>query len=148
MTKFYATRRRSLLINTDLQYTLLFVSLLYIFLFFAVVALGLFIPLFIELGKVSVSSPEVQQAASVLLYLHKNFWPVMLFFLLLIALISIRTSHRIAGPLYRITLLLKSVKNGNLPKLISTRKGDYLVAEVEVTNQMLERESVPFSVEN
>jgi methyl-accepting chemotaxis protein len=95
--------------------------------------------LFIELGKVSVSSAEVQQAASVLLYLHKNFWPAVLLSLFLIGLISIRTSHRIAGPLYRITLVLKSVKNGNLPKPISSRKGDHLVAEIEATNQMLER---------
>jgi len=139
MTKFYTSPRRTLLINRDLQYTELFNSLFYIFLFLAVVGLGLFIPLFIKLGKESVSSAEAQQAASVLLYLHKHFWPVVLFSLLLIGLVSIRTSHRIAGPLYRITLVLKSVKNGDLPKPISTRKGDHLVAEIEVTNQMLER---------
>jgi methyl-accepting chemotaxis protein len=139
MTKFHANHRRRLLINRDLQYALLFASLSYIFLFFAVIGLGLFIPLFIELGKASVSSPEVQQAASVLLYLHKNFWPAVLLSLLLIGLISIRASHKMAGPLYRMTLVLMSLKNGNLPRPITTRKGDQLVAEVELMNQMLER---------
>jgi methyl-accepting chemotaxis protein len=139
MTKIYGTPRRKLLINRDLQYGLLFASLLYIFLFITVVGLGLFIPLFIKLGKASVFAAEVQQAASVLLYLHKNFWPAVLLSLFLIGLISIRASHRMAGPLYRITLVLKSLKNGNLPKPISTRKGDHLVAEIEATNQMLER---------
>jgi methyl-accepting chemotaxis protein len=118
----------------------LFISFLNIFLFFAVVGLGLFIPLFIELGdKGGYSSAVVQQAASVLLYLHANFWSVVLFSFLLIGLISLRTSHRLAGPLYRITLILKSLENGNLPKPIPHRKGDHLVAEIEVINQMLEK---------
>jgi tRNA U34 5-carboxymethylaminomethyl modifying GTPase MnmE/TrmE len=37
------------------------------------------------------------------------------------------------------TLVLMSLKNGNLPRPITTRKGDQLVAEVELMNQMLER---------
>lgn len=131
--------RRKVLINKDLQYGLLVASLLYIFLFLAIIGLRLFMPLFIELGKVSGSSAEVQQAASVLLYLHNNFWPAVVLSLFLIGLISLRASHRMAGPLYRITLVLMSLKNGNLPRPITTRKGDQLAAEVELMNQMLER---------
>ena len=63
----------------------------------------------------------------------------MLFSFLLIGLLSIRTSHRLAGPLYRITVILKSLKNGKLPKPVPLRKGDHLSAEVEVANQMLEQ---------
>jgi sensor histidine kinase YesM len=140
MLKSFISRRRTFIINNDLQYRLIFSFFFNIFLFFAVVGLGLFTPLFIELGEKSgYSSAIVQQAASVLLYLHATFWPVALFSFLLIGLLSLRTSHRMAGPLYRITLILKSLENGNLPKPILPRKGDYLIAELEVANQMLEK---------
>lgn len=49
--------RRTFLINKDLQYSLLF-TFFYIFLFFAVLGLGLFTPLFIKLGEKSGSSAE------------------------------------------------------------------------------------------
>lgn len=133
-------RRRTFLINKNLQYSLLFTSLFYVFLFLTVVGAALFIPLFVKLGKASSSSWEIQQAAAgIALYLHENFWPAALFSLILICLLSIRSSHRIAGPLYQITLVLESLKNGNLPKAVHVRKGDRLVAEVDVANQMLDR---------
>jgi len=133
-------RRNTFLINTDLQYTFLFSSTLYVFLFLAAIGTALFIPLFVELGKGSGSSAEVRQAASeIVLYLHANFWPAALFSIILIGLLSIRTSHRIAGPIYQITLVLESLKNGNLPKAVRVRKGDRLATEVDVANQMLDR---------
>ena len=134
------TYRHTFLINKNLQYTLLFSALRYVFLFFTVVGAALFIPLFVELGNGSGSSWEVQQAvAGTILYLHANFWPAALLSLVLICLLSIRTSHRIAGPLYQITLVLESLKNGNLSKAVLVRKGDRLAAEVDVANQMLDR---------
>jgi len=133
-------RRRTFLINKDLQYSLLFTSVLYVFLFLTILGAALFIPLFFELGKASGSSWEVQRAAAgIVLYLHANFWPATLFSIILIGLLSIRASHRIAGPLYQITLALESLKKGNLPKAVHVRKGDRLAAEVDVVNQMLDR---------
>lgn len=133
-------RRRTFLINKDLQYTLLFSLMLYVFLSLTVVGAALFIPSFVELGKASGSSWEVRKAAAgIALYLHANFWPAVLFSIILICLLSIRVSHRIAGPLYQITLVLESLKNGNLSKAVLVRKGDRLAAEVDVANQMLDR---------
>lgn len=137
--KSFIKRRRRFLINRDLQYSLLFTSFFHVFLFLVVIGLRLFTPLFIELGGENGSSPEVQQAASVLLYLHANFWPAVLFSFLLIGILSVRTSHKFAGPLYRITLILTSLTNGNLPKPRPFRKGDHLIAEIEVTRRMLEK---------
>jgi len=81
---------------------------------------------------------EVQQAAKILLYLHANFWPAVLCSLVLIVILSVRTSHKVAGPLYRISLVLDSLKDGILSRAIHPRKGDRLAAEIEITNQMLE----------
>jgi methyl-accepting chemotaxis protein len=133
-------RRNTFLINNDLQYTFMFSSTLYVLLLLTVIGTALFIPLFVELGKGSGSSSEIQRAASeIVLYLDAKFWPAALFSLILIGLLSIRTSHRIAGPLYQITRVLESLKNGNLPKAVHVRKGDLLAAEVDVANQMLDR---------
>lgn len=119
---------------------LLFSSLLYVFLFLAIVGAALFIPLFVELEKGGRSSGQVQQTvAGIILYLHAHFWPAAVFSFFLICLLSIRSSHRIAGPLYQITLALESLKNGNLPKTVRVRKGDRLAAEVDVANRMLDR---------
>ena len=110
----------------------------YVFLCLAVVGSGLFIPLFTELDQSGTTSLKLQQAAKMVLYLHENFWPAVLLSLVLICFLSIRTSHRIAGPLYRIILVLESLKKGKLPKPVHGRKGDHLEAEIEITNQMIE----------
>ena len=135
---FFKVRRRTFLINKDVQYKLLFSSMFNVFLFLTVVVASLFIPLFVELEKGSGSQELQQTTAGIILYLHTNLWPAVLFSLLLVGLLSVRTSHRIVGPLYKITLVIESLKNGRLPKSVHARDGDLLVPEIDVTNQMLD----------
>ena len=136
--KSFIWRRRRFIINRDFQLKLLFASLFYVCLCLAVLGAGLFIPLFTELDQPGATSLKLQQAAKMVLYLHENFWPAVLLSLVLIGFLSIRTSHRIAGPLYRIMLVLESLKKGKLPKPVHARKGDHLEAEIKITNQMIE----------
>ena len=133
--------RKTFLINRDLQYSLLFSSLLYVFLILALLGAALFVPLFVELEKAGGSSSEVPQAtaaAETALFLHASFWPAALFSLVLVGLLSIRTSHRIAGPLSKIIFILQSLTNGKVPKAVQVRKDDRLAAEIDAANQMLE----------
>lgn len=134
-TKFF--RRRKFIINKNLQYRFLIISISYIFIFFIFTIFSLFVPLIIKLNEVDITSEAALQAANQLLYLHTNFWPALLLFIVIIVLHSIRTSHRIAGPLYRINIIFESIKKGNLPKPTHLRKGDLLVADFESANQML-----------
>jgi methyl-accepting chemotaxis protein len=92
----------------------------------------------LELDRVDYDSEQAVQAASKILYLHSKFWPAVLLVLVLICLHSIRTSHKIAGPLYRFDRLYESMKEGNLPKKVTLRKGDYLRNEMKNINEMLE----------
>ena len=131
-------RRRKFIINKDLQYSLLIISIFYVLLFIIVIGSILFIPAMIELDQVDYGSDQAVQAASKILYLHSKFWPAVFLVLILICLHSIRTSHKIAGPLYRFNLLFANMKKGNLPKRVTVRKGDYLLKEVAVINEMLE----------
>ena len=131
-------RRRHFIINKDLQFSLLTISIFYLLLFLVVIGSILFIPVMIELDRVDYASEQAVQAASKILYLHSKFWPAVLLVLVLICLHSIRTSHKIAGPLYRFDRLYESMKEGNLPKKVTLRKGDYLINEMENINEMLE----------
>jgi methyl-accepting chemotaxis protein len=132
-------RRRRFVINRSLQYSLLSVSLLYSILFLAVVGASLFIPLMVEMGKAEEFSEKSLQTANLILYLHSNFWPAVLLSLIFIALHSIRTSHRIAGPFYRLNIVFRAMKEGSLPRPIQLRRGDYFFPEIELFNQMIEK---------
>jgi methyl-accepting chemotaxis protein len=132
-------RRRKFVINKSLQYSLLFVSLFYAILFLVVVGAALFIPLMVELGKAEEFSEKSLQTANLILYLHSNFWPAVLLSLIFIALHSISTSHRIAGPFYRLNIVFRAMKEGSLPRPIQLRKGDYFFPEIELFNQMIEK---------
>ena len=131
-------RRRHFIINKDLQFSLLTISIFYLLLFLVVIGSILFIPVMIELDRVDYASDQAVQAASKIMYLHSKFWPAVIFALIVIALHSIRTSHKIAGPLYRFDRLFESMKEGNLSQKISLRKGDYLINEMDNINEMLE----------
>ncbi len=131
-------RRRKFVINKKLQYTLLTISFSYIVLFFVVTGASLFLPLIIDMVKADDSPGKALQAARHILYLHDNFWPAVLLCLIAIGIHSIRTSHKVAGPLYRLNLIFKAMKEGNLPKPVYSRKSDYLLTEIETINQTLE----------
>jgi methyl-accepting chemotaxis protein len=131
-------RRRKFIINKDLQFSLLTISIFYLLLFLVVIGSILFIPVMMELDRVDYASDQAVQAASKILYLHSKFWPAVIFALLVIGLHSIRTSHKIAGPLYRFDRLFETVKEGNLSEKVRLRKGDYLLNEMENINEMLE----------
>jgi methyl-accepting chemotaxis protein len=137
-------RRRRFLINRPLQLTLLWNSLLHVILFVTVTAVALFVPSMIELRSIEDYSQNKLEAANHLLYLHDYFWPAVLFVLIVIFLTSIRTSHKIAGPLFRFNRTFEAIGKGELPSAIRIRKGDFLVEEAKGINRMLEglRENV------
>jgi hypothetical protein len=131
-------RRRTFLLNKKFQFSLLKISLSYCLLLLAVTGISLFLPLMIALDGYEHQAPEAFQAARQILYLHENFWPAVLLCLFVTAIHSIRTSHRIAGPLYRLNLIFKRIRDGVLPgPLRSPRKGDYLRDELDHMNEML-----------
>lgn len=131
-------RRRKFIINKDLQFSLLTISIFYLLLFLVVIGSILFVPVMIELDRVDYASDQAVQAASKILYMHSKFWPAVILALIVIGLHSIRTSHKIAGPLYRFDRLFERMKEGNLPQKVTLRKGDYLINEMKLINEMLE----------
>lgn len=132
-------RRRKYIINKDLQYRLMIISIGYVTAFFVTVSLVLFVPLMMKLDQDTAAfDEEALQTANQILYLHTNLWPIVLIFLIAISLHSIYTSHKIVGPLYRFNLIFKAIKEGNLPKSVHLRTRDYLNSEMEAINDMTE----------
>ena len=110
--------------------------------YFAVVvfifACGIFGPLILQLQNDGVAEYEAQEAAQQFLVLHDRIWPPLILAFLLLIVHSVLTSHKIAGPLYRIRTVLDSVGKGDLSHKIVLRKKDYLKKEADTVNTMIE----------
>jgi len=135
----FISRRRNFLVNKDLQFSLLCIALGYVVFFILVITAALFVPLMVNMKAEGGNiSKKALQSANNLIYLHNNFWLPSLLCLISISIHSIRTSHRIAGPIYRLNRVVDSIKQGILPvPLHSLRKGDYLFEQFSNTSEML-----------
>ncbi len=131
-------RRRRYFVNPRIQGPLLLHALGYSFFFMVLMAFGIFSPLVSQLDGTPVNQPNpFWSPAYSLLYLHTHFWPLDIGGLLLIAIHSIFSSHRMAGPLFRLSALFRSMKEGEIPTRQVIRKRDFLHPEFEEFNAMV-----------
>ena len=79
-------RRRKFIVNKDLQFSLLTISMFYLVLFLVVIGTILFVPVIIELDQADYSSDQAVIAAGKLLYLHSKFLPAVILSLVLISM--------------------------------------------------------------
>lgn len=131
-------RRRTFVVNRKLQFSILLTSLSYVLLLVVVVSTVLFAPLVLQLSQPDTNPTETSDAALRILYLHENYWLPVLLTLLAIALHSVATSHRIAGPLYRFRRVCEAMATGVVPRPVTLRKGDHLRADMDAVNAMLD----------
>jgi hypothetical protein len=103
-----------------------------------IVAIALFVPLVLQLRSFQMTSREAHDSALQLLYMHDRFWLPVTLSLVAVALHSLYSTHRIAGPLYRFRMTFNQVQKGVLPKAVKLRRNDLLGPELEGLNGMLE----------
>jgi methyl-accepting chemotaxis protein len=132
------TRRRKFIVDRGLQFRLLFYSVGYILFYIVAIGAGLFVPLMIQLSNADQTSPEALAIATNFLFLHYHFWPVALLSVIVVALHSILTSHRVAGPLYRFRRIFQNLKEGAIPTAVQLRRRDLLQSEMRAINEMLD----------
>jgi methyl-accepting chemotaxis protein len=135
MAKPYKRKR---LIVDNLQYRLLIAGVIYFAVVVFIFACGIFVPVILQLEKDGVASYEAQVAAHQFLVLHERIWPPMILAFALLIVHSVLTSHKIAGPLYRIRGVLKSVGGGDLTQKIKLRKKDYLKKDADNVNAAID----------
>jgi hypothetical protein len=91
------------IINKSHQYRFLALILIYIIIITGVLVSVLFVPDIIRMNDQSLSIEVRTVAAENILMLHYRVWPVIIAFICVIGLHSIRTFNRFIGPLYRLT---------------------------------------------
>lgn len=114
-----------------------FIVLSYVFLYILVFAFFIFVPLAYQMQTESISF-RLQEVASAFITLHEHFWPATLVVFFIIALHSIRVSHRMAGPVFRFKETMKSIQKKDLSKNITLRKGDFFADLMEEINRATE----------
>jgi methyl-accepting chemotaxis protein len=130
--------KRSKFIVDNIQYRLLIIGIFYFSMVALIFAFGVFAPVIIQLEHADIRSQEMREAAHQFLVLHERVWmPLAATFALLIVH-NILVSHRIAGPLYRIRAVLRSVGGGDLSGKLTLRGKDYLNKEADTVNAMID----------
>jgi len=115
--------RRKIMIRPAYQLRLAVTFFVSISVYSAILGLIMFYPLYQDMTL--ASTPEEQALIStVVLYLHRSFWPGFLLVALLAALQAILSSHRLVGPMYRFEKMVQELISGNYKMRIRIRKRD------------------------
>jgi methyl-accepting chemotaxis protein len=131
-------KRRAFPVASSVQYTFLAFAIAYGFIAVLFVGTVVFVPDFMEMGDESLSTAVRSAAASRILDKHTWALPACLSLILIIALHSFRRFHRIMGPLYRFRCAFDEFAKGNLRYPVKIRKKDYLHAEEDKLNHMVD----------
>ncbi len=123
--------RRRFLVDPAFQLDVALRTSIYAIVLLLVLSIGIFYPMAQDLQGDDASAVD---AAASLLYLHQHYWPIVVVCLIVNLLLSIRISHRIAGPLVRVKRRLQQLAQGVIPAPLQTRSRDYLKQEVLLLN--------------
>lgn len=130
-------RRRKFLIKPSFQikYAIYIASFLLIY----TILLGFLI--FYPLQKALEASVSLEERAAIsreILVVHKRLWPGFFAVILLVGLHSIFTTHRIAGPLFRVEATLRKIIQGDFSQRIKLRRHDEFLEFEELINRLAE----------
>jgi len=130
-------RRLFPLVNKSHQYRFLSLIVIYSVIIAAVISAALLIPDFIRLQDPTISFEERAYAADKILTIHYRLWPTLLAIICIIGLHSFGVFHRFIGPLYRMTIALNQIEEGDLSFRLKFRGNDFLQQEEVEFNNML-----------
>jgi methyl-accepting chemotaxis protein len=138
-------RLKNLFINKGLQFRIIMTSLVYMFLVMVVTTGAIIYP---DLYTMFTSQDlgTQYQAAQNFLVLARRIVPSTVFLFFLFFIHQLVMTHRICGPLVNFTSTFKKIGDGDFSKKVTIRKGDYLKAECEAINTMIENLSRKFQV--
>jgi hypothetical protein len=122
-------RRRRFIVDVRLQGGLLADFLLQLFAFSLALLVVVFLPPILEINREDGDPDRLVEAAQQMLALDARLLPALCVAFGLAALLAVRTSHKIAGPLYRFRRVHEALLRREDPGPVRLRKGDYLQAE-------------------
>jgi len=102
-----------------------------------VIALSIFVPLAMQLGREDLDGQTMGGIARYALDLHRTFWPVLLICIGGSITSGLILYRRMTSPLVRFVRAFDALARGADPEPIVIRTSDYLVDEAESLNRML-----------
>ncbi|HYA86697.1 MAG TPA: HAMP domain-containing protein [Nitrospirota bacterium] len=131
--------RRNYLVHKGLQikYAVMVIALLLIYTIILMSAI--FGPAFHILSSGQISLAERAETAEAVLLLNSSMWPWICLVVLLFGGISIFITHRLAGPVFAIKRMLKTLGDGDFSARIRLRKGAELQDLGDAVNDMADR---------
>lgn len=124
-------RRKGRLVDRQFQVGLAWRILLVFLLFFFLGIFLVFAPSMFGLFT-GESLEALEPAANEFLVLHRRIWPAVVVILIGMFGYTIVVGHRIAGPVYRINDVLRTLIRGEFPDTVAFRKGDYFQETAEL----------------
>ena len=86
------------------------------------------------------------EAAKAFLLVHTNAWPVIGGFIIIVGVLTLFVTHRIAGPIFRLKKGIRDIADGRLNEKIILRKKDEFHDVAEELNALAARFRDSFSV--
>ena len=123
MMDFRHFTRKKIMVKPAYQMRLAIRFAVSIILYSFVLGFVIFYPLYQDLNAASTIE-EQALISSVVLYLHKSFWPGFILVALLAGLQAVLSSHRLVGPMYRFEKTVQDLISGNYSLRIKIRKRD------------------------
>lgn len=107
--------------------------------FAVVIALAIFVPLAVQLQRTDLDPEAMGGVARFALDLHASFWPVVLVCMIGSVVSGMLLYRRMTRPLIRFVRVFEAVARGDEPRPLRIRDHDYLSAEADALNHMVER---------
>lgn len=123
MMDFKNFTRKTIMVKPEYQLRLAFRYSISIILYSFILGFVIFYPLYQDLNAASTIE-EQALISSIVLYLHKSFWPGFILVALLGGLQAVISSHRLVGPMYRFEKMVQELVSGNYGLRIKIRKRD------------------------
>lgn len=109
------------------------------FCFAVVLALSIFLPVAMQLGRTDLRSAEAYGLAQHFLFLHSALWPLMLLSLIASVVTANVLFQRMREPLVRHVRCYDAIAEGLIPAQLTIRATDYLAEETDALNEMIGR---------
>lgn len=130
-------RRKRKIIKPGYQLKVAFATAIFLFIYSLVLGFIIFYPLSQELYLASTMEDKLRISQSIL-SLHKRVWPAVFVVSALVYIHTILTSHRVAGPVYRLGKAVEKFLEGNFGERIRLRKSDQFKEIEEAANSLAE----------
>ncbi len=124
-------RRRRYFIDPKVQGRLMAAFFIQLLVFVSVLSVSLFLPPMTVLRQEHAEPTKLLAAAREMIALDARYWPAMMAAVALVLLFGLRTSHKLAGPLYRFRCVFDALRRREDPGRVRLREGDFLIPEAE-----------------